>query len=249
MGGGPVGDGPLSGRRGAGAQVPGAGDAVRPSGEVTDELLDRRAAVAELGAELRALADLVTRTESGADVLRDCARRLRDLAPALRERIRGAAEPASVDDLMAGVRMFNPVIGTGNPIAPPMRIEIGEDGAEGWCTLGHAYEGPPMYGHGGVSAMLIDQLLGHAAAASGHPGVTTDLSVRYRRPVPLDVPLRIWGRVTGTEGRRVSAVGGITTAAEPDVPLVEAEARFARLRLDQARRLFGHLASPEAANP
>ena len=32
-------------------------------------LLDRRAAVAELGAELRALADLVTRTEAGTDVL------------------------------------------------------------------------------------------------------------------------------------------------------------------------------------
>ena len=244
-----MGDGPLPGRRGAGAQVPGAGDAGLRAVEVTDELLERRAAAAELGAELRALADLVTRTEAGAGVLRDSARRLREIAPALRERIRGIGEPASVDDLMGGVRMFNPVIGAGNPIAPPMRIEVGEDGVEGWCTLGHAYEGPPMYGHGGVSAMLIDQLLGHAAAASGHPGVTTDLSVRYRRPVPLDVPLRIWGRVTGTEGRRVSAVGGITTAAEPDVPLVEAEAWFVRLRLDQARRLFSRLASPDAANP
>ena len=240
-----MGDGPLSGRRGVGAQVPGASDVGLPAVEVTDELLDRRAALAELGAELRALADLVTRTEVGADVLRDSARRLREVALALRERIRGIAEPASVDDLMGGVRMFNPVIGAGNPIAPPMRIEIGEDGAEGWCTLGHPYEGPPMYGHGGVSAMLIDQLLGHTAAASGHPGVTTELSVRYQRPVPL----RIWGRVTGTEGRRVSAVGGITTAAEPDVPLVEAEARLARLRLDQARRLFSRLASPDAANP
>ena len=244
-----MGDGPLSGRRGAGAQVPGAGDTGLRAAEVTGELLERRAAAAELGAELRALADLVTRTEAGAGVLRDSARRLREIAPALRERIRGIGEPASVDDLMGGVRMFNPVIGAGNPIAPPMRIEVGEDGVEGWCTLGHAYEGPPMYGHGGVSAMLIDQLLGHAAAASGHPGVTTDLSVRYRRPVPLDVPLRIWGRVTGTEGRRVSAVGGITTAAEPDVPLVEAEAWFVRLRLDQARRLFSRLASPDAANP
>ena len=216
---------------------------------MTGELLDRRAAVAELGAELRALADLVTRTEASAGVLRDSARRLREVAPALRERIRGIGEPAWVDDLMGGIRMFNPVIGAGNPIAPPMRIEAGADGAEGWCTLGQAYEGPPMYGHGGVSAMLIDQLLGHAAAASGHPGVTTDLSVRYRRPVPLDVPLRIWGRVTGTEGRRVSAVGGITTVAEPDVSLVEAEARFARLRPDQARLLFSGLASPDAANP
>jgi hypothetical protein len=217
--------------------------------EVPDKLLDRREAVAELGAGLRALTDLLVRTEVGADVLRDAARQLREVAPALREAIRDVAEPASVDDLMGGVRMFNPVIGAGNPIAPPLRIEIGADGAEGWCTLGQAYEGPPMYGHGGVSAMLIDQLLGHAAAASGHPGVTTDLSVRYRRPVPLDVPLRVWGRVVKVEGRRISAVGGITTAAEPDVPLVEAEARFARLRLDQAGRLFGRLASPDAANP
>lgn len=244
-----MGDGPLSGRRGVGAQVPGAGYVGPPAVEVTEELLDRRAAVAELGAELRALADLVTRTEAGADVLRDSARRLREVAPALRERIRDIAEPASVDDLMGGIRMFNPVIGAGNPIAPPVRIEISEDGAEGWCTLGHAYEGPPMYGHGGVSAMLIDQLLGHAAAVSGHPGVTTELSVRYRRPVPLDVPLRIWGRVVEAEERRVAVVGGITTAAEPDILLVEAEGRFARLRPDQARRLFGRLASPDAVNP
>lgn len=217
--------------------------------EVPDKLLDRREAVAELGAGLRTLTDLLVRTEVGAEVLRDAARQLREVAPVLRERIRDVAEPASVDDLTGGVRMFNPVIGAGNPIAPPLRIEISADGAEGWCTLGQAYEGPPMYGHGGMSAMLIDQLLGHAAAASGHPGVTTDLSVRYRRPVPLDVPLRVWGRVVKVEGRRISAVGGITTAAEPGVPLVEAEARFARLRLDQAGRLFGRLASPDAANP
>jgi hypothetical protein len=56
----------LSGRRSVGARVPGAGDVGLPAVEVTDELLDRRAAVAELGAELRALADLVTRTEVGA---------------------------------------------------------------------------------------------------------------------------------------------------------------------------------------
>jgi acyl-coenzyme A thioesterase PaaI-like protein len=122
--------------------------------------------------------------------------------------------------------------------------------AEGWCTFGAVYEGPPMYGHGGVSAMLLDQVLGQAAAAAGHPGVTTDLTVRYRRPVPLDVPLRVWGRVTEAGGRRqVSVVGGITTADKPDVQLVEADARFYRLRPDQVRRMFGRLASPGAASP
>ena len=98
--------------------------------------------------------------------------------------------------------------------------------------------------------MLLDQLLGHAAAVSGHPGVTTELSVRYRRPVPpVDVPLRIWGRVAGAEGRRVAVGGGITTAAEPGIPLVEAEGRFARLRPDQARRLFGRLGAPTPPTP
>jgi hypothetical protein len=74
-----------------------------------EEVPDRRAAVAELGAELRALADLAARTEVPAGVLRESARRLRELAPALRERTRDGAEVASVDDLMGRVRMFNPV--------------------------------------------------------------------------------------------------------------------------------------------
>jgi alpha-methylacyl-CoA racemase len=210
---------------------------------------DRRAAVAELGAELRVLTDLVIRTEVPAGVLRESARRLREISPALRERTRGVAEPASADDLRGGVRMFNPVIGAGNPLAPPLRIEITGNGAEARCTLGPAYEGPPMHVHGGVSAMLLDQVFGHASAATGKPGVTTELSVRYRRPVPLDVPLRIWARVVEADGRRTSVVGGITTADEPDVPLVEADARFLKMRFDQARRLFAGLASPDAAGP
>jgi alpha-methylacyl-CoA racemase len=217
--------------------------------DLDDHLDDRRAAVAELGAELRALADLATRTEAPAAVLRQAARRLRELAPALRGRTRTVAEPASVDNLRGGVRMFNPVIGAGNPLAPPLRVEHGADGAEGRCTLGQVYEGPPMHVHGCVSAMLLDQVLGHASAATGSPGVTTELSVRYRRPVPLGVPIRVWARVVEASGRRTSVAGAITTADEPDVPLVEADARFLKLRLDQARRLFTGWAGPDAANP
>src|SRR5689334_11066305 len=71
-GGGPVGDRPLSGRG---------------SDEVTEDRLDRRAAVAELADELRTLADLLARTEVGTDVLRDSTRQLREIAPALRERL------------------------------------------------------------------------------------------------------------------------------------------------------------------
>jgi hypothetical protein len=145
--------------------------------------------------------------------------------------------------------MFNPVIGVGNPIAPPLRYQADENGAEGRCTLGQAYEGPPMHVHGGVSAMLIDQVFGRAVAVATAPGVTTDLSVRYRRPVPLDVPIRVWGRVVEAEGPITSVVGGITTVEEPDVPLVEAEGQFWRLQPDQARRMFAGLAGADRADP
>lgn len=212
-----------------------AGRGGRPGSPAEESLADRRAAVAELGEALRSLVDLATRTEAGTEVIRESARRLRALAPALRARTRAITEPASVDDLLGGVRMLNPVIGAGNAIAPPLRVEMREDGAEGRCMLGPAYEGPPSHGHGGISALLLDQVLGHAVASGGRPGVTRELSLRYLRPVPLDVPLRVWGRVVELAGRHTLVKGGITTVGEPEVPLVEAEGRFVGLRRDQLR--------------
>ena len=75
-------------------------------------------------------------------------------------------EPASVDDPMGRVRMFNPVTGAGNlDRAADATIESGGGGAEGWCTLGVAVLRPAQrngISTAGVSAMLLDQVLGHA---------------------------------------------------------------------------------------
>jgi acyl-coenzyme A thioesterase PaaI-like protein len=218
---------------------------------VPEDMAERRAAVAELGAELRALLDTVVRTEVGADVLREATAAVRRLAEPLTKSSRPISQPPGVDDLMGGVRLLNPVIGDGNPIAPPLRVKQAHGEAVGECTLGPAYEGPPMCGHGGVSALLLDQVLGHAAASVGNIGVTTGLSLRYRKPVPLEVPIRVWAEVTEVDGRRTTVKGGITTAEEPDVQLVEAEGDFLRLRADQAKRLFFHMtqpAEPDAAH-
>jgi acyl-coenzyme A thioesterase PaaI-like protein len=220
-------------------------------GRVTETpgLVERRAAVAELGAELRALIDSVVRTEASTEALRRAAEAVRQIVAPLAERSRPISRPPAVDDLMGGQRMLNPVIGEGNPIAPPVRVEVTRGEAVGECTLGPAYEGPPMYGHGGVSALLLDQVLGHAAASVGNVGVTTGLSLRYRRPVPLDVPIRVWAEVTRVDGRRTAVKGGITTAGEPDVQLVEADGDFVRLRPDQAERLFSRSSAQQAVHP
>mgnify|MGYP001824187483 FL=1 len=230
-------DRPLAGFRHHGA----------PSAEPTAELTDRREAVAQLGEALRDLTSLTIGSEVAVDVLRAVAADARQLAATLAERQRRPDEPSSVDDLQRGQRWFNPVVGSGNPVAPPMRVEIVDGTAIGSCTLDWRYEGPPTYAHGGVSAMLLDQIMGFAAAAGGHPGVTGRLEVRYRSTVPLDQPLRLQAGLIDVLGARAALRGSISLASAPDDPLVEAEGRFLALRQEQADRLFG--ARPDDSDP
>ncbi|WP_246113821.1 PaaI family thioesterase [Streptomyces montanus] len=134
--------------------------------------------------------------------------------------------------------MYSPVVGAGSPLAPPVHITPTDDGLIGHCTLGFAHEGPPGYGHGGLSAMLLDELMGQACTAAGTPGLTVSLQMRYHQPIPLETPLRILGRVTGTENRKIFVTGAITTQAAPSTNLVTADGVFIAPDPDQVRALF-----------
>jgi acyl-coenzyme A thioesterase PaaI-like protein len=215
-----------------------------PEVELTAELSERRAAVAELGDALRELTSGAIGTEVDVDVLRHVAAKARALAATLGERQRRLDEPSSVDDLHRGQRLFNPIVGVGNPVAPPMHVEIVDGAAIGTCTLDWRYEGPFTYAHGGISALLLDQIMGYAVAAAGHPGVTGRLEVRYRATVPLGQPLRLQARLVDVLGIRAAVTGSISLASAPDDALVEAEGRFLALRPEQATRLFGGNAEP-----
>jgi len=217
-----------------------------PDVESTAELLERREAVADLGEALRDLTSSAIGSEVAVDVVRRVTEDVRSLAGTLAERRRRLDEPSSVDDLHRGQRLFNPVVGPGNPVAPPMHVEIVDGAAIGSCTLDWRYEGPFTYAHGGVSAMLLDQIMGYACAAAGHPGVTGRLEVRYRSTVPLGEPLRIEGRLIDILGVRAAIRGSISLQTDPDTELVEAEGRFVALRPEQAIRLFGGTAAPSA---
>lgn len=109
----------------------------------------------------------------------------------------------------------SPVSGIFNPIASPVELSIvaGSDGGyreiRGAVTFGAAYEGPPGCVHGGVIAGALDDAVGQANAAAGLGGVTGSLSVHYRKPTPLGVPLRIEARCTETDGRKVRSWAGI----------------------------------------
>ena len=200
---------------------------------------ERRAAITELGDALRALVTQATATEAPAEELRRVAALVRQATIVLGGRTRGHTELPSADDLLGGIRMYNPVTGPGSPVAPPLRIDLADGIVVGSCTLGPAYEGPPMYAHGGISALLLDQMLGHATSAAGHPGMTVQLDTTYRAPVPLLTALRLTAEVTHATGRRIVARGTIATAAEPAAALVEATGTFVALLPEQAGRLFG----------
>ncbi|HEV2377609.1 MAG TPA: PaaI family thioesterase [Streptosporangiaceae bacterium] len=211
-------------------------------------LTSRRAAISELGDALRALVEAAAATEVPEVILRQVAPQVREATAALSQQTRKRADLPSSDDLLGGYRMYNPVTGRGSALAPPLDIERDGTQVTGTCTLGLAFEGPPSYAHGGVSATLLDQLLGYAASAAGHPGMTVTLELRYRAPVPLQTPLRLTAEAGEADGRRITAHGVITTAAEPDKVLVEATGVFVGLRPEQAARLF-RAVQPDATDP
>ncbi|MFW0785054.1 PaaI family thioesterase [Gordonia sp. CPCC 206044] len=106
----------------------------------------------------------------------------------------------------------NAVEGIRNAIAPPAEFIV--DGDRVWAefVLGPQYEGPGGLVHGGVIALVLDQVLGRAAVAAGSPGMTGTLTVRYRQGTALG-PVRVEAWFERAEGRKGFAKGTLSTAA------------------------------------
>jgi acyl-coenzyme A thioesterase PaaI-like protein len=200
---------------------------------------DLMAAVTELGTALRELVDASVLTTVPADQLRAAAADARAVTARLAATQRPATQLPVLDDPLVFRRVYNPVSGVGSALAPPVRIRPVDGGVVGEALLGPAYEGPPGYVHGGMSSLLMDQLLGSAAIAAGLWGMTVRLEVDYRRPVPLSTPLTMQAQVTEAAGRKCVVTGTIATAAAPDRTLVEARGVFVMPREERHADYFG----------
>jgi len=114
----------------------------------------------------------------------------------------------------------NAAIGLRNAAAPPMEVvHLSTDVTRAEVHLPAAYEGPPGMVHGGVSALLLDHLMGVTASRMTQVTFTGTLTLRYTNPLPLgDVVLD--GRVSGQEGRKVfvkaTIAGALGVAVEAD---------------------------------
>ncbi|GGR41380.1 acyl-coenzyme A thioesterase PaaI-like protein [Nocardioides luteus] len=225
-----------------------ARDLETPPGYVHDELTaaevaEREASLVPLTDSVRGLVDAVVRTQVEAKELES----VRDLVDELTQRLLADALPGPHGVRFGsdgGYRNYgNPVVGRGNAFAPPLDVQREDGGVWAEFELGPAYEGPPGLVHGGVSAMVLDQLLGEAASAGGKPGMTGTLTVRYRQGTPLG-PLRGEAKLHSEEGVKSIIRGRLLTrpsdGSDPQV-CVEAEGifilpRWARQQVDQGNR-------------
>jgi acyl-coenzyme A thioesterase PaaI-like protein len=209
------------------------------------------AAAADLGAALRELIETSVTTTVPAAEVRAAAELVRQVTERLAVARRPVSQLPALDDLSKGRRVFNPVTGTGNAMAPPLHVRRDGDGVKAEATLGLAYEGPPGFVHGGMSALLMDQLLGSAAAAAGLWGMTAHLELDYRGPLPLETRLVLRAGVAENEGRKSVITGTIALGDDPDRVLVEARGVFVMPRPEKVEAYFGSItdASGQHAPP
>jgi acyl-coenzyme A thioesterase PaaI-like protein len=197
------------------------------------------AAAVDLGTALRELIAVSVTTTVPAAEVRAAAELVRQVTERLAVARRPASQLPALDDVTTGRRVFNPVTGSGSALAPPLHVRREEDGVVGEATLGVAYEGPPSFVHGGMSALLMDQLLGSAAAAAGLWGMTAHLELDYRGPLPLETKLMLRARVAENAGRKSMITGTIALAENPDQILVEARGVFVMPRPEKVEAYFG----------
>lgn len=193
-------------------------------GDVSAAEIERLRHVYEpLAESVRQLIDATIRTEVDADTVAAVRAQIDSATALLRSRqIEGSFGVRYTTD---GDRLpwGNPVIGIRNPIAPPLAIEHDAGGrVYADFELGAAYEGPPGHVHGGVSALILDHVLGEVAAKSATPRFTGTISLRYLRPTPLG-RLHVEAVITRTEGIKSYATGYL---ADDEGVTVEAEGLF-----------------------
>jgi acyl-coenzyme A thioesterase PaaI-like protein len=185
-------------------------DAVLTADDATPEELDTAAAAAErIAASLHPRGELGDRPEG----------------------VRSRAEETHEDYLPR-----SPLVGRISPIAPPIEYEFHDGGVRAGGVFHAAFEGPPGYVHGGWIALAFDEILGMTNMASGNPGMTGRLSIRYRRPTPLHTKVAFRGWVEQVDGRRVVTRG---TLSVDDVVTAEAEGLFVMLSPELALEYFG----------
>jgi acyl-coenzyme A thioesterase PaaI-like protein len=112
----------------------------------------------------------------------------------------------------------------------------GAETYESEVTFGVHHQGGPGIAHGGIVGAALDEACGLLATWHRFPTVTARIAVRYRRPAPINRPLRVAARVTSDRGRLIEIEAELRDGEEL---LAEADGTFLHVPLEH------FLATPE----
>ena len=103
----------------------------------------------------------------------------------------------------------------------------------GVFTLREEHQSFPGRLHGGISSAILDETIGRAITIA-HPGVwgvTAELTLRYRKPLPLTGEVRAVGRITRDTRRLFEGSGEILL--EDGSVAVEATGKYLKMALGE----------------
>ena len=87
--------------------------------------------------------------------------------------------------------------------------------------------------HGGMTALVLDELMGNLLWKLRHPGVTAELTVRFRRPVRVGQPLACEAWVAKSSRGMAGRVIWMEAEATPSTGMVMARATARCVRIGE----------------
>jgi len=94
--------------------------------------------------------------------------------------------------------------GKENPEGMHLKFTFDEQRKSFVCRfrLGKRYTGPPGHAHGGIIATILDEAMGKVNKLRQVIALTSQITVDYLKPVPLNRPLRVESREVRVHGRQ-----------------------------------------------
>ena len=119
-----------------------------------------------------------------------------------------------------------------------LQLDLHVDGERCWTTIELAgrFQGWDGIAHGGIVCTLLDEVMAWSLVDHDNWGLTARLSVDFKRPVPLETPIRAEGWVTQSRRRLITTAGRVVDPAT-DAILATAEATYVAAPEERKREL------------
>ena len=117
-----------------------------------------------------------------------------------------------------------------------MTLHMEPDRAWSDLTLDATLQGWDGIAHGGILATLLDEAMAWATASREMFGFTARMTIEYRKPVPVGIPIRVEGRIVQAKRRLLRTEASILDPATGE-ELAHAEGVYVAASEDRAREM------------